>query len=106
MRIVLLFWYICLIVTTTGCKLMQDTQGQKLTLASTTVTTVNGVKVAASGVYRDGNGTVRVNLTVNRVPTIGQGVGDSLEINGEVWVVYELLPGKGNAKDQIVLRKN
>jgi Family of unknown function (DUF6406) len=84
---------------------MQDT-GQKLTLASTTVTTINGVKVAASGVYRDDSGTVRVNLTINRVPTTRLAVGDTLDINGEAWVVYELLPGKGDAKDKIVLHKN
>lgn len=83
---------------------MQDT-GQKLTLASTTVATVNGVKVAASGVYRDNTGTVRVNLTINRVPNIAQAVGDTVDINGEAWIVYELLPGKGDAKDKIVLRK-
>jgi hypothetical protein len=84
---------------------MQDT-GQKLTLASTTVATVNGVKVAASGVYRDGAGSMRVNLTINRVPNIGQAVGDTLDINGQPWVVYELLPGKGDEKDRIVLRKS
>jgi Family of unknown function (DUF6406) len=84
---------------------MQDT-GQKLTLASTTVTTINGVKVAASGVSRDDSGTVRVNLTINRVPTTRLAVGDTLDINGEAWVVYELLPGKGDAKDKIVLHKN
>jgi Family of unknown function (DUF6406) len=84
---------------------MQDT-GQKLTLASTTVTTINGVKVAASGVYRDDSGTVRVNLTINRVPTTRLAVGDTLDVNGENWVVYELLPGKGDAKDKIVLHKN
>jgi hypothetical protein len=67
---------------------MLSTQNIEYALTSTTVDEINGATIGVGGVYKDPDtGIEKVNLTIDRIPTIGLALGDSVQFGDQTWVL-------------------
>lgn len=92
------------------CIAFSSLQGQSMktkTISATTVGMINGVKVAVSGVYKDGSPKTKVvDLTIDgKEKAIGVGKGQEIKFAGEAWTVVRVKKpcfGKGEIQLELV----
>lgn len=82
---------------------MSENIAGSTTMSETTVAHINGVTVAASGIFQEDDGVNRVDLTVNRVKVPDLAVGDAFEINGTAYSIADLIPSNQPRKGKIVI---
>ena len=82
---------------------MSENTAGSVTLAETTVAHINGVTVAASGIFQEDDGVNRVDLTVNRVKVPDLAVGDTFDINDSPYMIADLIPNDQPRKGKIVI---
>lgn len=78
---------------------------QSLALFETTVAQVNGVPVAASGIFEDDRGRLMVDLTVNRVKVPDLAEGAQFDVNGVQYRISGLKPSSRPRRGQILIEK-
>jgi hypothetical protein len=106
MRVRWLFLILFTFFQATGCKPMQETSTQEISITATTVGKVNGISVAVGGPYQDVDGAMKINMTINRVVHPGMQVGDTFAAGDQTWRVKALEKAVGKQKGAVVLEKN